>query len=265
MTRRRAASGRSTDPTDYQRVPRPVAAMAKHFPDRHEIAAHEHERDQLVFAVEGVMRVTTDSQAWIVPPDRAVYIPGGIVHRIGMRGAVAMRTLYIANGVARGLPTAPTVMIVSGLLRELILALLSEPVRYAKKGRGGFLAELIFDEIRRAERQALVIPLPRDSRLKKLCAALLENPASRNTLEDWSASVGASPRTLARAFERELGMAFSAWRRRLRFHNAMEAIVRGDPVGAVAMRNGYRSISAFSASFRKTMGVSPMGVRRPSA
>ena len=264
MTKRRAAFDRSTDPADYQRVPRPVAAMAKHFPDRHEIAEHEHERDQFVFAVEGVMRVTTATQAWIVPPDRAVYIPGGIVHRVGMRGAVAMRTLYIANGAARGLPAAPTVMVVSALLRELILALLSEPVLYARKGRGGFLAELIFDEIRRAERQALVVPLPRDPRLAKLCTALLENPASRNTLEEWSGPSGASARTLARAFERELGMAFSAWRRRLRFHNAMEAIVRGDPIGAVAARNGYRSVSAFSASFRKTMGVAPTDVRKRS-
>lgn len=253
---------RSIDPLDYQRVPRPLAAMAKQFPDRHEIEPHHHERDQLVFAVEGVMRVTTDAQAWIVPPDRAVYIPGGAVHRIGMRGDVAMCTLYIARNAAPGLPRAPTVLVVSALLRELILALLSEPVRYDESGRGGLLAGLIFDEIRRAERQALVIPLPRDPRLTKLCAALLKDPASRNTLEDWSASVGASARTLARGFERELGMPFSAWRRRLRFHNAMEAIVRGDPIGAVARRNGYRSVSAFSAAFRKAMDVSPAAIRK---
>ena len=67
---------RSTDPRDYQRVPRPFAAMAKRFADGFEIAPHSHQRDQLIYAVSGLMRVRTEHEAWIVPPDRAVYVPG---------------------------------------------------------------------------------------------------------------------------------------------------------------------------------------------
>ena len=63
---------RSTDPDDYQALPRPVAAMAKPFPSGFEIAPHEHARDQLLYAVAGVMRIETETEAWIVPPDRAV-------------------------------------------------------------------------------------------------------------------------------------------------------------------------------------------------
>ena len=59
---------RSTNREDYQRVPRPVAAMAKDFPSGHTIAPHRHARAQLVYAVAGVMRVTTARGAWIVPP-----------------------------------------------------------------------------------------------------------------------------------------------------------------------------------------------------
>ena len=44
---------RSTDPADYQRVPRPVAAMAKDFAAGHHIAPHSHERAQLIFAAPG--------------------------------------------------------------------------------------------------------------------------------------------------------------------------------------------------------------------
>ena len=43
-----AAAARSTDPADYQRVPRAVAAMPKDFADGFEIAPHSHERAQLI-------------------------------------------------------------------------------------------------------------------------------------------------------------------------------------------------------------------------
>ena len=51
---------RSTNADDYQKVPRPIAAMSKVFTDGHEIAPHHHPRDQLLYSVTGLMRVRTD-------------------------------------------------------------------------------------------------------------------------------------------------------------------------------------------------------------
>ena len=69
---------RSTNREDYQRVERPVAAMAKDFPSGFIIAPHTHPRAQLIFAAEGVMRVVTAEGAWVVPPQRAVWLPAGV-------------------------------------------------------------------------------------------------------------------------------------------------------------------------------------------
>ena len=159
--------------------------------------------------------------------------------------------------MAPGLPETPAVQDISRLLRALILALLEEPVLYEKKGRGGHLAALILDELARARQLALVIPMPRDARLKHLCKALLDDPARPETLDEWAQAAGASPRTLSRLFSQQLGLSFTQWRQRVRFHNAMEAIVRGEPVGAVARANGYASASAFTAAFRKALGMAP--------
>ena len=260
-TRPRVNPSRSSDANDYQAVPRPLAAMSKGFRDGFEIAPHHHARDQLVYAVTGVMRVRTDHEAWIVPTDRAVYLPAKTTHSISIRGHVEMRTLYIAPNAHGELPPAPTVIEVSPLLRELVLAMIEEPVIYDEQGRGGAMAYLIFGEIARARRLSLVIPMPRDTRLTRLCKALLANPASTRTLDDWSDIAGASARTLARLFEAELGLSFAAWRQRVRFHNALEAIVAGEPIARVAQRNGYRSSSAFSAAFRKAMGQAPSSLR----
>src|SRR3954470_15525257 len=85
---------------------------------------------QFLYSVTGLMRVRTQAEAWIVPPDRAVYLPARVEHSIGIRGLVTMSTLYIAPRVHDGLPDAPTVLEVSPLLRELLLALIAEPVVY---------------------------------------------------------------------------------------------------------------------------------------
>jgi AraC-like DNA-binding protein/quercetin dioxygenase-like cupin family protein len=253
--------GRSTNAVDYQNVLRPLAAMSKTFEDGFEIPPHGHPRDQLVYAVTGVMRVRTRTDGWIVPPDRAVYLPAHTEHAIRIRGLVTMSTLYIVRRHHDDLPLAPTVLEVSPLLRELVLALIDEPVIYDEQGRGGAVASLILDEIARARQLPLVIPMPRDARLQRVCDALLADPASRLTLEGWVDVAGASVRTLARLFEEELGVSFVAWRQRVRFHNALEAIIAGDPISRVAMRNGYRSASAFSAAFRNVMGQSPSSLR----
>jgi AraC-like DNA-binding protein len=256
---------RSTDPEDYQDLPQPIGAMSKNFSDGFVIPMHEHERDQLLYATSGIMRLQTDQEAWIVPNDGAVYIPSGTPHSIEMHGAVTMRTLYIDTGHINtghnsARPQGLSVVAVSGLLRELVQALSEEPVVYDEDGRVGLLAKLISMEIGRARALAFNVPLPKDARLQRVCAELLANPADRRTLEAWSEVAGASSRTLARLFEHDLGMSFNHWRQRIRFHNALEALSRGVSVAHVAQDHGYCSASAFSAAFSKVMGVSPSKV-----
>ncbi|MGE0258209.1 MAG: helix-turn-helix domain-containing protein [Alphaproteobacteria bacterium] len=251
---------RSTDPDDYQKVPRAVAAMAKGFPSGFEIAAHSHDRGQLLYAITGVMRVQSNTEAWIVPPDRAVFVPAGTTHTVGIRGDLEMRTLYIAAG-APGLPPRPSVLEVSDLLRSLVLAMLEEPVLYDEHGRGGLIARLILLELAAARRLPLMVPMPSDPRLRRLCNELLAAPESVASLDDWASRAGMSSRTLARLFNRQLNMGFAAWRQRARFHNAVEALAAGQPIARVARANGYRSASAFSGAFRNVMGVSPSQIK----
>src|SRR5215472_9938765 len=87
----------------------------------HIVPLHFHDRDQLVYASRGVMTVRTRSGTWVVPPQRAVWIPAEIPHTITMSGLVAMRTLYLKPRLAKALPQGCCVVNVSSLLRELIL------------------------------------------------------------------------------------------------------------------------------------------------
>ncbi|HEY0526038.1 MAG TPA: helix-turn-helix transcriptional regulator [Stellaceae bacterium] len=254
------ADARSIDPDDYQDVPRPVAAMAKTFPSGTSVAPHRHRRAQLVFATSGVMRVTAPAGgAWIVPPQRAVWVPAGTEHAIRMSGEVAMRTLYVAPDAAEGLPRACAVIEVSPLLRELILAALAEPVEYDEDGRAGLIVRLILHELRAiAAVPALHLPWPeRDRRLLAVCRGLADDPACPDTIDAWGERVGASGRTLARLFQNELGMSFLAWRRQFRLAEALSRLAGGAPVAQVARDLGYAGPSAFTAMFRRTLGAAP--------
>lgn len=57
-------------------------------------------------------------------------------------------------------------------------------------------------------------------------------------------------------------MSFAHWRRRIRFHRAVDALVAGRPIAEVAHNNGYRSASAFTAAFRKSMGMAPSQIHK---
>jgi AraC-like DNA-binding protein/quercetin dioxygenase-like cupin family protein len=253
--------GRSTNPLDYQDLPQTIGAMAKEFQSGYEIAEHSHERDQLLFASKGIMRLRTNSETWIIPQSTALYVPAGVVHSVSMHGDVHMRTLYIDAAAPPKRSRRLGVLSVSNLLKELILALSEAPVHYDPHSKAGMIAQLIWREIEQAQGLPLSIPLPKDSRLQGLCTELLKNPSDRRTLDSWADVVGASTRTLARLFDRELGMSFNKWRQRIRFHNALEALNRGDSISKVATNNGYNSASAFTYAFRKEMGVVPTAVK----
>ena len=223
------------------------------FADGHCIAPHRHKRHQLLHAISGVMRISAAGRSWVVPPDRALLLPGGTDHSVEMRGDVEMRTLYIS-------PVRPTrikVLNVVPLLRELIAALARAPMDFTDDPRAERIAELIAIELDGAEALPLNIPLPSDPRLQQLCIGLMRDPSQTASLDRLAEDHGASAKTLARLCSKELGMTFGEWRRRIRFSHAIEMLEQGKPVKSVASLCGYASVSAFTQAFRKELGSVP--------
>jgi AraC-like DNA-binding protein len=245
----------------HDRVDRPVTAFMRDYADGEAVPRHSHERAQLLYATRGVMRISTDAFAFVVPPGHALWMPAAEPHRVRIEGAVAMRALFLRADAAAAGPTATQVMAVSPLLRELILAACAEPLEWDEAGRGGHLAALILDEIARARRLPFGVPEPRDARLMRVAAALRADPASPRRLEDWAAEAGASVRTLERLFVAETGMGFSRWRQRLRLSEAAARLARGETPARAAAAVGYASAPAFGAAFRAAFGITPGGAR----
>jgi AraC-like DNA-binding protein len=248
---------RSISADDYQHVPRAIAAMAKEFPAGAHTGTHAHPRAQLIYAVEGVMRVTTPNALWALPPLRALWVPAGIMHSVGMVSPVSMRSLYLRADAAQALWTDCQVIEVNGLLRELILALTAEPVVYPLGGQSEQIAALILSTLAIARVVPFQIPWPQDRRLQTVCRAIIERPGLNRSIEDWGGEVGASARTLIRLFQSELGLNYRQWVQQVRLADAVSQLSMGVPIARIAADLGYRSPSAFTAMFHRVLGASP--------
>ena len=87
--------------------------LAADYPRGELIEPHSHDLAQIVFAKSGVMRVHAAAGAWVVPPERALWMPAGVTHWIHCRTAVAMRTIYLDQAAAPRSAAQPAVLAAS--------------------------------------------------------------------------------------------------------------------------------------------------------
>jgi len=247
----------SPGPVVPRTLARPLEGLAAEYEPGAVIPLHHHPFAQLLYASSGVMTVTTEHGTWVVPPDRAVWVPARVDHTIRMTGRVSMRTLYLSDALGPLAGGACCVVQVSALLRESILRAMAFAKPYAEQGAEARLVAVIADEIRAAPTAPLHLPLPRDPRARRVADALRANPGDPRTLVDWARAAGASVRTLERVFERETKLPFGAWRQQARLLRALEELASGEPVTTVALDLGYETPSAFIAMFRRALGTSP--------
>jgi AraC-like DNA-binding protein/mannose-6-phosphate isomerase-like protein (cupin superfamily) len=241
---------------DQPSAGRPLTMAGRDLQATAMLPPHHHEWGQFTYALRGVMRVDANHSSWIVPPQRAIWIPPGVEHSVTVLENTHLRPMSVYAGRSPFAGGECKLLELSGLLRELLVAL-EQHDRDEQSPREQLLMEMILDEIPRCAVRPVRVPLPTDKRLKALCDALIAEPGAEHTLAAWATQVGASERTLARLFERELGMGYTQWRQQVRLAHAAPLIASGVPLSQVAAELGYASQSAFSAMFKKTFGCSP--------
>jgi AraC-like DNA-binding protein len=218
---------------------------------------HTHDWAQLVYASQGVMSVETEDGTWVVPSDRAVWIPAGIRHSIAMSGRVSMRTLYVLPRLIGALPRRCCVVAVSPLLRQLVLHVIALGTLRREVPEHRRLAGCLLDQFRTVPVVPLELPMPRDGRALRVAARLRENPGDEAAVGNLAREAGASRRTLERIFQKETGMSLGRWRQQARLQHAMRLLAGGEGVTSTALEVGYGSVSAFIAAFSSKLGTTP--------
>jgi AraC-like DNA-binding protein len=245
-----------TAPSDAA-PPDPLTIRAQSIPPRHGFLDHTHEWHQLVYAVEGVLTVSTIDQTFVISPEQAAWVPTGVTHRVGSLLGAQFRSLWISHQHGAGLLESPAVIAVTPLMKALIVEAAGLAPGLDADGYRSRVVALILDQLRRAPRLEAALPWPTSPVLSRVCEALFQDPSDNRDVETWAGELGLSSRTLTRRFETEVGMPLRSWRRRLKVFRAIELLAGGASVTTVALDLGYASASAFIFAFREVMGVSP--------
>lgn len=214
---------------------------------------HTHADHQLAWAASGVLTVLTEGATWVLPPTRALWIPAGLAHETGAASLATMRSVYVPVDLSPVSWNVPTPVSASPLLAELIDYLSGQLTANKRAHAEALLADLL-EPVPLA---TMDVPFPAGPLAGAVANALRDNPSDQRTLADWGREVGASERTLARAFIAQTRMPFGRWRTLLRVQAALPMLALGEPIGKVAHRVGYQTPSAFVAAFRRETGLTP--------
>jgi AraC-like DNA-binding protein len=233
----------------------PVMGLAEDRESGDQIVLHRHDCAQLIHASRGVMTVNTEDGLWVVPPERAVWVPAFTTHSIRMTGRVELRTLYLDPGIT--LLEKCFVVGVTDLLHAGIMRVIEFQQPYAEGGAEARVVELILDEIREAPIAPLHLPTPKDVHARQISDTFQANPADRRPRREWAQLVGMSERTLERLFQNEVGTTFGRWQQQARLLRALEILATGESVTNAALEVGFETPSAFIAMFRRSLGTTP--------
>ena len=229
------------------------------------------DRHYLLYSVSGAMRLEADGKVWALPPARAALIAAGRPIHVTLPQAVrSCSVLFDPEFVAPPVASL-TVVNMSPLARELILACggWTDPDRPLDTyGRQLFLALAAVIAKLAVTPSEAAMPTPTSRGLVEAMTIMEARLAEDLAFEAIAQEIGMTPRSLARRFAAEMGMTWRQALRRVRMIRALELLADSSAnVTQTAFTVGYSSLSAFNAAFFDFVGETPTSYRnniRPS-
>lgn len=225
---------------------------------------HAHERHQLMYAFSGTLRLEAENGIYLLPPQRAAWIPTGVRHRTTLHnvlsGSVFFAPLLVATEHAsvRIISAAP-------IVREMVQYALRWP---PGRNPGDLLAEAFFKTLGLLcvewikEEVPFRLPVAKSRQITAAMEYTLIKLESA-TLEGASGAAALSPRQFRRRFIAESGISWRQFHHQAQMLRAMELLVSPQAtVTNVAYEIGFNSLSAFAKSFTRFTGQSPNEFRR---
>lgn len=214
---------------------------------------HRHPVAQLIYPSRGVMILHTRRGQWVVPPQQGCWLPPDHEHRVETSVGFEMYSVYCTGSILRRLPAEPGLTSVSPLMREVIFAIADTDAGRRRR----HLAFLFADEMAMKISPALLIPSVTAPRIVQIAEALDRDPGDRRSIEAWSELFHMSSRSLARLFQRDVGVGFTTFRNQLRLKAALLRLAQGESVTSIALELGFGTASNFIRAFRELTGTTP--------
>lgn len=179
---------------------------------------HHHVEGQLLFATRGVMLVQTESDRWVIPPQRALWLPPLHIHSYHLLSQTDLRAIYFSSSLiaeCTSFTKSQQVHVITAtpLVKELIAGLFSED--YARPSQRK-IALLLLEILSEAPPLTMALPMPNDERLFSAARSLLVNQRWEASLSELAFMSAMSERTFSRLFMKDTGFSFRTWKQRAR-------------------------------------------------
>ncbi len=224
---------------------------------------HTHDLHQVEYAFEGVVEVETANAHYLLPPQQAVWIPAGVVHRTTLR-SVRSVSVFFDPAMVESRDERARVLAAAPVIREMIVyaARWSITRRESDAAADAFfeaLSHLVAEWL--DHETPLCLPTSSDPLIAAVMAYTGEHLDHVN-LHDVCRDVGISERTLRRQFSAATGMTWRQYLLERRLLRAMATLAQPGPtVLEVATAVGFDSVSAFTRAFRRYAGETPTAYR----
>ena len=206
---------------------------------------HHHVEGQLLFATRGVMLVQTESDRWVIPPQRALWLPPLHIHSYHLLSQTDLRAIYFSSSLiaeSTSFTKSPQVHVFSE--------------DYARPSQRK-IALLLLEILSEAPPLTMALPMPNDERLFSAARSLLVNQRWEASLSELAFMSAMSERTFSRLFMKDTGFSFRTWKQRARICASLDLLANGVPIKQVAYQLGFSCPAAFTAAFRCILGSTP--------
>jgi len=225
---------------------------------QHDSGFHSHaEHAQMLYAPSGCMTLLTRNSQVILPPQKVLFIPAGLEHRVTFRNVVAYRSIYLDINQIQLQDFDLQVRVVSPLLAELIERICWWRWDEVLTKEQNHILQVFWDELYQAKEETYELTIPTDFRLQSFIQEFMLEKKVPPFLNELATYVGASEKTITRIFKRETKMSYQAWRQQWRVHRAIELLAENATISTVSDYLDFSSDSAFIEFFKNHTGITP--------
>ncbi len=244
--------------------------ISQHFDNAFDSGWVQFPGHYLLYASTGAFSLTVGNARWLLPPQRAAWLPAQTPMRLVATGTGMTSSVLFTQEALSALPFNCRVFTITPLAREMLLHAMQwdrtrdpNPALSTNQRAATFFCSLadVCLELATAPDE-FWLPQAQSSELDAALDYTLTHLDSTLTVGDVAAAVSVSERTLARRFADETGMTWSQYVRRARLIRAMELLAASESkVIEIAYAVGFTSLSAFNHAFRDFAGETPSSYR----
>ncbi|MCZ3147832.1 helix-turn-helix transcriptional regulator [Acinetobacter baumannii] len=228
-----------------------------------EIVLHQHDWGQLNIIDSGSIEININNQEKIISPaDYAVWIPAGIYHSSYNNENVDYYSLSIPMALAEKLPNRPRIIEVSQISRAIVNDFLFRNINHINTIKDKNLATVLLEQFEDAVDKPSFLPFTNDKNLKPILDYFHLYPENNDSLKSWAEALYVSEKTLARRFQKVIGMTFLEWRSRFRFIKSTEFLKTSLTIHEISNKLGYSNPSSFIIMFKKFTNMTPENYRK---